>query len=89
MTTYDVTKEKVCLLDVGDHPFIKHKTCIAYDFAKAAPLKALLAFRDQGHLSIGQPVSVELLGRICQGISLSRRINVEYLMLMIDQGLLD
>ena len=43
MTSYDVTKEKVCLLDVGDHPFIKHKTCIAYDFAKVAPLKALIA----------------------------------------------
>jgi hypothetical protein len=48
MTSYDVTKEKVCLLDAGDHPFIKHRTCIAYDFAKVAPLKALLALRDQG-----------------------------------------
>ncbi len=89
MTSYDVTKEKVCLLDVGDHPFIKHRTCIAYDFAKVAPLKALLALRDQGLLSMGQPVSEELLERIRQGISLSRRINVEYVVLMIDQGLLD
>jgi hypothetical protein len=48
MTSYDVTKEKVCLLDIGDHPFIKHKTCIAYDFAKVVPLTALLALRDRG-----------------------------------------
>jgi hypothetical protein len=89
MTSYDVTKEKVCLLDVGDHPFIKHRTCIAYDFAKVAPLKALVALRDQGQLTVSQPVSDELLERICQGISLSRRISVEYVMLMIDQGLLD
>ena len=61
MTSYDVSKEKVCLLDVGDHPFIKHRTCIAYDFAKAAPLQALLTLRDQGHLSMGEPVSDELL----------------------------
>ncbi len=89
MTSYDVTKEKVCLLDVGDHPFIKHRTCIAYDFAKVAPLKVLLALRDQGLLSMVQPVSEELLERIRLGISLSRRINVEYVVLMIDQALLD
>jgi hypothetical protein len=89
MTSYDVTKEKVCLLDVGDHPFITHRTCIAYDFAKVAPLKALVALRDQGHLSMNQPVSTELLERIRQGNSLSRRINVEHVLLMIDQGLLD
>jgi hypothetical protein len=26
MTSYDITKEDVCLLDVGDHPFVKHKS---------------------------------------------------------------
>jgi hypothetical protein len=89
MTSYDITKEKVCLLDVGDHPFIKHKTCIAYEFAKAAPLKSLVALRDQGHLAMSQPVSDDLLELIRQGVSLSRRINVEHVNLMIDQGLLD
>jgi hypothetical protein len=89
MTSYDVTKEKVCLLDVGDHPFIKHRTCIAYDFARMAPLNVLITLRDQGHLSMGEPVSADLLERIRQGISLSRRIRVEYVALMIDQGLLD
>jgi hypothetical protein len=89
MTSYDVTKEKVCLLDVGDHPFVKHRTCIAYDFAKVAPLQALVTLRDQGHLSMGEPVSDELLERIRQGTSLSRRINVEHVVLKIDQGLLD
>jgi hypothetical protein len=50
MTSYDLTKEKVCLLDFGDHPFVKRRTCIAYDFAKVAPLQALVTLRDQGHL---------------------------------------
>jgi hypothetical protein len=89
MTSYDITKEKVCLLDIGDHPFIQHKTCIAYEFAKVAPLKALVALRDQGHLVMSQPVSGELLERIRQGVSLSRRINIEHVQLMINQGLLD
>ncbi len=89
MTSYDITKEKVCLLDVGDHPFIKHKTCIAYEFAKAAPLKNLITLRDRGLLEMSQPVSAELLEWIRQGVSLSRRVNVEHVNLMIEQGLLD
>jgi hypothetical protein len=89
MTSYDITKEKVCLLDVGDHPFIIHKTCIAYEFAKTAPLKDLTALRDQGLLTMSQPVTAELLERIRQGVSLSRRIGVEHVNLMIVQGLLD
>jgi hypothetical protein len=89
MTSYDITKEKVCLLDIGDHPFVKHKTCIAYEFAKAAPLKTLISLRDQGHLAMSNPVSPALLDRIRQGVSLSRRVNVEHVNLMINQGLLD
>jgi hypothetical protein len=88
MTSHDITKENVCLLDVGDHPFIKHKTCIAYEFAKVAPLKTLVELRTQGLLVMSQPISVELLDRIRQGVSLSRRINVEYVDLMINQKLL-
>ena len=30
VTSFDVTKEEACLLHVGDHPFVKHKSCIAY-----------------------------------------------------------
>ncbi len=74
---------------MGDHPFIKHKTCIAYEFAKVAPLKTLLDLRNQGLVVMSQPISVELLERIRQGVSLSRRINVEYVDMMINQGLLD
>src|SRR5690242_17903142 len=71
MTSYDITKEDVCLLEVGDHPFVKHRTCIAYGDAKEAPLEALIQLRDAGHLRPSEPVSPELLERIRRGISLS------------------
>ena len=89
MTSYDVTKEEVCLLDVGDHPFVKHKTCIAYASAKEAGLQALLQLRDAGQLRPDIPVSSEILKRIRRGASLSKDIKLKYLELMLDQGLLD
>ena len=50
ITSYDVTKEDVCLLDVGDHPFVKHKSCIAYGSANDAPLAELLKLLAAGQL---------------------------------------
>jgi hypothetical protein len=89
MTSYDVTKEDVCLLVVGDHPFVKHKTCIAYGDAREAPLEALIQLRDAGQIRPSVAVSPELLDRIRRGVSLSKGIKVKYLELMLDQGLLD
>jgi hypothetical protein len=89
MTSHDITKEKVCLIEAGEHPFVKHKTWIADDFARIAPLEAFIHLSDQGHLQMSHPVSPELLERIRQGVSLSRWIKSECIELMIRQGLLD
>src|SRR5262249_45097975 len=89
MTSFDVTKEDVCLLDIGDHPFVQHKTCIAYADAREASLEALVKLRDVGHLRTAEPVSSEVLERIRRGVSLSRWVKLKYLELMLDQRLLD
>jgi len=70
MTSYDVTKEEVCLLDVGDHAFVKRKTRIAYASAKEATLHDLLQLRDAGQLRPDIPVTSEILKRIRRGASL-------------------
>ena len=38
MTSYDVDKEDVCVIDAGEHPRVKHKTCICYKPARATSL---------------------------------------------------
>jgi hypothetical protein len=63
MTTYEGYKEDVCLLDVGDHPNISHKTCIAYSEARMTTLQTLTTLLDGGHLSMQPPVSQEVLRR--------------------------
>ncbi|HEX8199182.1 MAG TPA: hypothetical protein VF590_01750 [Isosphaeraceae bacterium] len=89
MTSFDVTKEDVCLLDAGDHSFVKHKTCIDYSHAREATLTALVRLRDSGRLRPHEPVSAELLGRIRRGVSLSRDIKFRYVELLLDQGVID
>lgn len=89
MTSHDVTKEDVCLIEAGEHPFVSHRTCIAYGDAREASLEALGRLRDAGLLRAAKPVSADLLDRIRQGVSLSRDIKLRYVELMESQGLLD
>ncbi len=89
MTSYDVDKEEVCLIDAGDHPNVKHKTCICYKPARATSLENLDRLRGSGYLQMQEPVSADLLQRIRRGAALSRRIELEHLELMEEQELLD
>jgi hypothetical protein len=84
-TTYEDYKEKVCLLDVGDHPNISHKTCIAYNEARMTALERLNTLIGGGHLSLQPPVSEEVLRRIRAGVSKSTKIHYKYIEILLDQ----
>jgi hypothetical protein len=84
MTSYDVDKEDVCLIDAGEHPEVKHKTCICYKPARATSLENLYRLRDSGYLQMQEPVAADLFRRIRRGVGLSRPIELEHLELMED-----
>ena len=88
LTTLKPKKEAVCVLDVGDHPFIKHKTCVAYNLANAPSLAQLERARDSGDLIPDVPVSAEVLSRIREGAALSTKLPIDYGELLDSQGLL-
>jgi hypothetical protein len=89
LTTYEPYKEDVCLLDVGDHPRVTHRTCVAYNEARLTTLEKLIALRDGGHLSVQAPVSEGLLTRIRAGVSRSTKIKYQYIELLLEQGVID
>ena len=89
VTTYEPHKEAVCLLDVGDHPTVSHKSSIAYSEARITTLETLIALRDAGHLSLQAPVSEDLLGRIREGVSKSTMIKYKYIEILIDQEVIE
>jgi len=89
MTTYEDYKEDVCLLDVGDHPRIIRKSCIAYHEARMTTLEELKLLVDGGRLSIQAPVSEEVLARIRIGISRSRRIKYRYIEILLEQAVIE
>ena len=88
LTTFNANKESVCLLNVGDHPFIRHQTSVAYNLAKAPSLAQLEQARDLGQLIPDVSVSEVVLQRIREGAALSTKLAIEYGELLDTQGLI-
>jgi hypothetical protein len=89
LTTYTVDQEDACIIDAGEHTFVTYKTCVAYGRTKKTSRQALCALRDGGRIIMKDPVSPEIVNRIRQGASRSRRIPREFIEIMGNQDLLD
>jgi hypothetical protein len=85
MTTYENYKEDACLLGVGDHPAISRTTCIAYNETRLTTLDRLNALASGGHLTMQPAVSGDVLQRVRDGVSKSRRIHYKYVEILLEQ----
>ena len=63
-----------CLIEVGDHPFIKHPSCAAYDFVRKISLASINADIASGMIKTRESVSAEVLTRLQVGIVTSDEI---------------
>lgn len=65
VTTYVANvKDATTLLHVGDHPFIKHQSCINYGAAKSAATGKMDQLVATGLFRINAPASAALIARI-------------------------
>lgn len=67
-TTYRPPCDESCVVDVGDHPFIRHKSIVPYFRAQMSPPAAHAKVKQQPP---GAPVSAALLYRIQYGALVS------------------
>ncbi len=87
VTSHRADKDQACILDVGDHPFIKHKSCIEYRRAKVLPAEQLITLLGDRVEQL-DTCNTELLGRIRDGIPESR-MELDTVAILDAQGLVD
>jgi hypothetical protein len=87
LTTHDPHEDQTVILDVGDHPFIAHRTCVAYSRARTATDQQLEQLKAVGRLQSHDPVSPALLQRLRDGAAASDRIKTEHVEVLWEQGL--
>jgi hypothetical protein len=91
MTTWNSTKEDACMLNRGDHPWIKHKTCINYNDLDTIVTTAadLDKGRSAGAIVLQRPLSKRILARVLEGAAKSERLSLEKAEILEQQGLID
>lgn len=89
LTTLDARKEQICVLNRGDHPWIKHETCVNFADSIITTLAKLNAARAGGALQMRAPLSPGLLKKIREAVLDSERIPMDNADVLIEQGLID
>jgi hypothetical protein len=86
-TSWYEGRDPSCVLQRGEHPFIKHKTCVNYRESRITSLGKIQAAVDSGALRIRQSVSSKVLANIRRGAAVSLFIPLDNLQLLKDQSL--
>jgi len=63
--------DQSCVLDGGEHPFVKHATCVDFPGAKVPTLAQLELLERQGMLKHKAPLSARLLQQIRNAVAAS------------------
>jgi hypothetical protein len=87
-TTWRQYHDQACILDRGDHPFVRHRTCVNYPSARVATDADLEEVRAAGLLHLHDPLSDSLLQRIRAAVRASR-MKLEHVQVLVDQGLIE
>ena len=87
-TSWRADKDQSCVVKIGEHPFIKKRSCVEYrrDVITLSRYDSLMSSR---RLTSRDPVGKPLLGRILQGAAKSLHIPLGNRQILVDQGLID
>jgi len=85
-TKHRPDKDQACILEVGDHPFIRQTTCVEYRRAKIVSQEELDALIELPQVQIREPLLPEVLQRIFDGVPNSR-MKLDVAQILEEQGL--
>jgi hypothetical protein len=91
VTTYREGKfhDPSCFLNSGDHPFIKHESYVAYQYAKTRSNRDLDRLHSSGSIILeDEQISDSVLERIHLGAASSEFISLEHVDLLREQELI-
>ena len=89
VTTRRAGSDTACALAKGEHPFIKHDSCVNYQDSRLAEAQTLAGALATKLLLAREPVSEDVLRRVRAGAAISRFIPLRNLQLLRDQGLVE
>jgi len=88
-TSWGPHEDQACIFECGEHPFIKHRTCVNYPRAKVVTDHTLELLKKANKLELLDPLPTEVLQRIRNEALESVRLSLEIAQILIDQELVE
>ena len=88
-TSWRADKDQSCIVEVGEHRFIRVRSCVDYRRDKLITLADYERCLDTGDLNPHDPVSKVLMKRILDGAGVSPHLPLGNRKIFVDQGLID
>lgn len=88
LTSWRADKDQACVLDAGDHPYVKHRSCVNYTGAKVVTAAHIERLLSVGKLVSHSPVDPGLLAKIRNSV-LTSRMALGNVALVEEQGLIE
>ncbi len=85
-TTWTSYKDQTCIVLGSEHDDISHRSCVAYNFAMARPLSALLLAEKVAHLNRKTPAQPDLVRKIQEGAAISPQLARGLREILVKQG---
>ncbi len=88
LTSHDRQSDPACVIEPGEHPFVRHRTAVAFDKVRQASDVQLNALASSGSLLVNEPLTSALLAKLRLAAARSRRLERGHWHLLDEQGLL-
>jgi len=89
LTSHDLSKDTACVLNLGDHRFIRHETSVNYRRARYVPNSTLDLLVARGDVIPNDPLTPDILQRVRQGAGDSIHIKEGFRKFLAGQRLID
>ncbi|MBX9792337.1 MAG: hypothetical protein K2Y37_25840 [Pirellulales bacterium] len=89
LTSLGPTKDQSCVLNVGDHPWISHATCVHYADAKCVSEETIDQLVAKSLLQPREPAADALLAKILRGAAITDAMPIKCRRVLVDQDLID
>lgn len=86
LTTLRKRSDRSCLFQKGDHEFIEHETCVAYEYAEVIHVEELRKRLQDGQARERQPATRHMLGKIWYGAASTNRMPLKCLKILQEQS---
>jgi hypothetical protein len=87
-TSWGADKDQSCVVEPGEHRFVKCRSCVYYGGSRLITLAQYEGFLNNGQLDPHDPVTGRLLDRILAGAAASPHLPLGHRQILADQGLI-